>query len=408
MATIRFRAFDDAAPALAELRALGLTARLRLQLGRLAARGAGALRARGRARRRRHLGRRRGRASPIRRSSSPPSELARCSAAEALYVGDTPAEDVAGARAAGIPRAADRSRRAAPTSTPWRPSGTISTSDRVRPSPRGAQATRAAEASSSGAGGPIPRAGNTGRGPARRARRRLERSRRRRPGRGLGAGSGGDRDRGAAVDDRVRGRRRLGLRPRPRLARGATGHPGAAGGHPGRGRLRPDRRSQARASRRGRRWGCGARCARRSASIRSLGPTVGAFVGAAIAYFAYIVAAAVYSSLLHPHQKDITRDLGFGDGGFGTVAAALLIVVAAPVSEEIFFRGFIFGGLRRRLSFPAAALISAAIFGVFHYTGAGSLGVVPQLAFLGFALAWVYEETGSIYPDDGDPRRRTT
>jgi membrane protease YdiL (CAAX protease family) len=131
---------------------------------------------------------------------------------------------------------------------------------------------------------------------------------------------------------------------------------------------------------------------------RSLGPTYGAFVGAAIAYFAYIVAAAVYSSLLHPHQKDITRDLGFGDGGFGTLAAALLIVVAAPLSEEIFFRGFIFGGLRRRLRFAAAALISAAIFGIFHYTGAGSLGVVPQLAFLGFALAWVYEETGSIYP----------
>lgn len=130
----------------------------------------------------------------------------------------------------------------------------------------------------------------------------------------------------------------------------------------------------------------------------SLGPTFGALITAAIAYFGYIVAAALYSSLVHPHQEDITQDLGFGHGGVGTVAAALLIIVAAPASEEIFFRGFIFGGLRRRLSFWGAALISAAIFGVFHYTGAGSVGVVPQLAFLGFALAWVYEETGSIYP----------
>jgi membrane protease YdiL (CAAX protease family) len=130
----------------------------------------------------------------------------------------------------------------------------------------------------------------------------------------------------------------------------------------------------------------------------SLGTTAGAFVAAAIAYLSYIAVAAVYSNLLHPEQKDITRDLGFGDGGFGTAAAALLIVIAAPLSEEIFFRGFIFGGLRRRLPFVAAALISAAIFGVFHYTGAGSLAVLPQLAFLGFALAWVYEQTGSIYP----------
>ncbi len=119
---------------------------------------------------------------------------------------------------------------------------------------------------------------------------------------------------------------------------------------------------------------------------------------AAAAYLGYIVMALVYSSLVHPHQEDITRDLGFGHGGLGTVAAGVLIIVAAPISEEIFFRGFIFGGLRHRLSFPAAALIAATIFGLFHYTGAGSIGVVPQLAFLGFALCWVYEETGSIYP----------
>ena len=119
---------------------------------------------------------------------------------------------------------------------------------------------------------------------------------------------------------------------------------------------------------------------------------------AAAAYVGYLVFAVVYSTLIHPHQKDITRDLGFGHGAVGTIAAGLLIVIAAPVSEELFFRGFIFGGLRRRLSFPVAGLISAGIFGLFHYTGAGSLAVLPQLAFLGLALSWVYEETGSIYP----------
>jgi CAAX protease family protein len=119
---------------------------------------------------------------------------------------------------------------------------------------------------------------------------------------------------------------------------------------------------------------------------------------AAAAYLGYIVMALAYSTLVHPHQEDVTRDLGFGHGAFGATAAGVLIVIAAPISEEVFFRGFIFGGLRHRLSFPAAGLISAAIFGLFHYTGAGSVGVVPQLAFLGFALSWVYEETGSIYP----------
>ena len=119
---------------------------------------------------------------------------------------------------------------------------------------------------------------------------------------------------------------------------------------------------------------------------------------AAAAYLGYIVFALVYSSLVHPQQEDVTRELGFGHGALGTIAAGALIVIAAPISEEIFFRGFIFGGLRRRLSFPAAALFAAAIFGFFHYTGPGSIAVVPQLALLGFALAWLYEETGSIYP----------
>jgi uncharacterized protein len=119
---------------------------------------------------------------------------------------------------------------------------------------------------------------------------------------------------------------------------------------------------------------------------------------AAAAYIAYIIVALVYGSLVHPHQRDITRDLGFGHGDLGTVLAGLLIIVAAPISEEVFFRGFIFGGFRRSLSFPVAAILSAAIFGLFHYTGSGSEAVIPQLAFLGLAFAWVYEETGSIYP----------
>jgi uncharacterized protein len=135
-----------------------------------------------------------------------------------------------------------------------------------------------------------------------------------------------------------------------------------------------------------------------SAALGLRRPLRSPFAFAAAAYVAYIVFALAYGALVHPHQKDITRDLGVGHGDLGTVIAALLIVVAAPLSEEIFFRGFIFGGFRRRVSFPVAAILSAAIFGLFHYTGSGSEAVIPQLAFLGLAFAWVYEETGSIYP----------
>jgi uncharacterized protein len=128
---------------------------------------------------------------------------------------------------------------------------------------------------------------------------------------------------------------------------------------------------------------------------RPLHPAIKA---SAIAYFAYIGCALVIAALIQPEQEDVTRDLGADEGVLGSVAAGLLIIGVAPISEEIFFRGFMFKGLRRGTPFAAAALISAAIWGVFHYTGADSWGVVLQLAVFGVALAWLYERTGSLWP----------
>jgi membrane protease YdiL (CAAX protease family) len=123
-------------------------------------------------------------------------------------------------------------------------------------------------------------------------------------------------------------------------------------------------------------------------------PVRTAITGYAV-YFAFVI---VYANLVHTHQKDLTRALGFNHGVVAAILVGLLVVLAAPISEEIFFRGFVFGGMRRRLPFIGAALISAVIFGAFHYTGPGSLTVLPQLAVLGLVFAWVYERTGSIYP----------
>jgi hypothetical protein len=73
------------------------------------------------------------------------------------------------------------------------------------------------------------------------------------------------------------------------------------------------------------------------------------------------------------------------------------VIGLAPISEELFFRGFLFGGLRGKLSFWPAALISGAFFGSIHLLG-GSWEVIPPLAVFGILLAWLYERTGSIGP----------
>jgi membrane protease YdiL (CAAX protease family) len=130
-----------------------------------------------------------------------------------------------------------------------------------------------------------------------------------------------------------------------------------------------------------------------------LGPRIalGAIGLALLAWFVYILCAGLLAPLLQPDQEDVTRELGTNKDELGSVAvAAFLIVIVAPLSEEMFFRGFMFGGLRRSMSMWPAALISAAVWGSLHL-GAGNIGVAVQLAVFGVILAWLYERSGTLW-----------
>jgi membrane protease YdiL (CAAX protease family) len=105
----------------------------------------------------------------------------------------------------------------------------------------------------------------------------------------------------------------------------------------------------------------------------------------------YLAFNFFYSTVItEPHQQDIAK-------GFGAIPIQIvLIVIAAPVSEEVCFRGMLFGGLREKLPRIAAALICGLIFGALHaLTG---VTAVPPLIVFGFLLALLYEKTGSIIP----------
>ncbi len=130
-----------------------------------------------------------------------------------------------------------------------------------------------------------------------------------------------------------------------------------------------------------------------------LGPSLRAPVRTAVlGYLAYLGCALLISALLSPEQEDITRELGVDEGALGAIAAFFLIVIAAPVAEEIFFRGFMFAGIRSHGSFVVAALVSSGVWGLFHFTGEDSWPVVLQLSLFGVILCAVYERTGSIRP----------
>jgi membrane protease YdiL (CAAX protease family) len=72
----------------------------------------------------------------------------------------------------------------------------------------------------------------------------------------------------------------------------------------------------------------------------------------------------------------------------------VLLCVVVPVGEEIFFRGFVYGGLRARWGAPLALLISSAFFAAVH------LQIVHALPIfvLGIVFGLIYHRTGSLLP----------
>lgn len=67
--------------------------------------------------------------------------------------------------------------------------------------------------------------------------------------------------------------------------------------------------------------------------------------------------------------------------------------ILIPAAEELVFRGMIYGTLRPRFSFPAAMIVSASIFGLYH-------GSVVQGVYgicMGLVLAESYEHRGGFW-----------
>src|SRR5205085_10273676 len=95
----------------------------------------------------------------------------------------------------------------------------------------------------------------------------------------------------------------------------------------------------------------------------------------ALAGVGYYIVTAVYAALVRLHGTDkLPSELGVSKSTAALVAAAVFVCVIAPIAEEVFFRGFIFGALRRwRISVGGreigpwvAAIVTGILFGLAH------------------------------------------
>lgn len=81
--------------------------------------------------------------------------------------------------------------------------------------------------------------------------------------------------------------------------------------------------------------------------------------------------------------------------GIGLLLLALLVTaVAAPVCEELFFRGMLFRLLAERTFLWVAVVTSGLAFGLAHASPAISLALLPTFVYMGVVLALVYVRTG--------------
>ncbi|MEZ5977523.1 MAG: CPBP family intramembrane glutamic endopeptidase [Planctomycetota bacterium] len=87
-----------------------------------------------------------------------------------------------------------------------------------------------------------------------------------------------------------------------------------------------------------------------------------------------------------------TPDLLSCGNGTSVVAVALLAILAAPLFEELIFRGAVQRGFRSTMGSRAAILLSAALFAACHPL----VSALPVFV-LGLAAGWVLERRGSLW-----------
>ena len=125
----------------------------------------------------------------------------------------------------------------------------------------------------------------------------------------------------------------------------------------------------------------------------AMGAWVGAGLFAAVLYALLPAVTGLWTLVAgHPPEPIDQPILPADPEPVHVVLGMLAVVIAAPLGEEVFFRGFLFGSLRGRMGFAPAAAISAASFALFHVTPL----LVVLMFFVGFALAWLYERRGSV------------
>ncbi len=110
-----------------------------------------------------------------------------------------------------------------------------------------------------------------------------------------------------------------------------------------------------------------------------------------------VIAAALGLSLITPELTSPLQDAIRSRADL--VAVAVFALAVAPLVEEVFFRGYLFGALEDAVGGRLAVVLVGLLFGVFHgFQYAGVPTALAAVTLMGLATTWVRHVTGSLLP----------
>lgn len=118
-------------------------------------------------------------------------------------------------------------------------------------------------------------------------------------------------------------------------------------------------------------------------------------INGVILFFAVLILGVLINWLLPIEIKPqpIAKIIMSAQTKWERVIPFIVASVFAPISEELYFRGFLYPALKRKIGMKWGILITSLIFGSLHFD---LIRMLP-LAFGGIWLNWLYERSGSIY-----------
>ena len=114
----------------------------------------------------------------------------------------------------------------------------------------------------------------------------------------------------------------------------------------------------------------------------------------AILVVLFVLSAAAQKFSYEPPVQPVVQLYLKEKGGAALLFFTVFVAVVGPVIEEIFFRGFTYKAFRQRFGVWGALVATSVIFSGLHM----SLIAFIPIFLLGFFLAYLYEQTGSLVP----------